>query len=183
MTEITIKLVDGTPFPLLDHYERTLSALHSDGCLLLSGATNASEIDALLVPAAAILRLAGDTTKFWRIDVEGGKSLEARGGDLYSPLSLPQTISDDSLRSIICADARTFEVVSLGTFDDSHAMVRRVIKPPRTYFCPVEGCISSFNRKDNLRRHVRDQHKEFGVEQLDSPMVHSMFAPHPSRQG
>jgi hypothetical protein len=93
MTEITIKLVDGTPFPLLDHYERTLSALHSDGCLLLSGATNASEIDALLVPAAAILRLAGDTTKFWRIDVEGGKSLEARGGDLYSPLSLPQTIS------------------------------------------------------------------------------------------
>ncbi|KAI5820694.1 hypothetical protein BZA77DRAFT_82947 [Pyronema omphalodes] len=155
MAEITVKIPEGLSYPLLHWHEKARESLRNDGVLVLSGNLT-PELEQFFFPSV-LLRLSGDPGKHWRVDIEGGQSRNAQGGDI-----------------VVCMPERSFEVCSLGSISEPTNVIRRVMKPPRTYFCPIEGCISAFNRKDNLRRHIRDQHKEYSPDQLDMHLVNNV---------
>jgi hypothetical protein len=86
MSTIRVKLFSGETFALSPHDERAVEALAADGCLLLLGAALDSPEVAAISSDAMIARIGGDSSQSVRIEVEGGKYLDANGGDMYFTL-------------------------------------------------------------------------------------------------
>jgi hypothetical protein len=86
MSTIRVKLFSGETFALSPHDERAVEALAADGCLLLLGAALDSPEVAAISSDATIARIGGDSSQSVRIEVEGGKYLDANGGDMYFTL-------------------------------------------------------------------------------------------------
>ncbi|KAA8909948.1 hypothetical protein FN846DRAFT_888690 [Sphaerosporella brunnea] len=159
MASISVKLFTGETFPLLSNEQRAAEALTVDGCILLLGAALHSPELAHISLSSTIALLGGDSSQPHRIEVEGGRYIDANGGDI-----------------LVCQPTRTFELVR-PLPPPTDAEPRRATKAPKSFFCPVSGCTSSFNRRDNLRRHLRDptrgpRHAEYAKE-LDASLPQS----------
>jgi hypothetical protein len=82
MATISVKLFSGETFPLSLNEQRAAKALTIDGCILLLGATLNSPELATIPSDATITRLGGGDSQSLRIEVEGGRYLDANGGDM-----------------------------------------------------------------------------------------------------
>lgn len=162
MASISVKLFTGETFPLLSNEQRAAEALTVDGCILLLGAALHSPELAHISLSSTIALLGGDSSQPHRIEVEGGRYIDANGGDI-----------------LVCQPTRTFELVR-PLPPPTDAEPRRATKAPKSFFCPVSGCTSSFNRRDNLRRHLRDptrgpRHAEYAKE-LDASLPQNQIS-------
>ena len=82
---------------------------------------------------------------------------------IYSPLSLPSPISS-SIDTTFC---KVCGQVFRGLHQDRISNLKRHIRTRHENFdsfdCPVNGCNSTFNRQDNLNKHIRKTHPRSGL--------------------
>ena len=82
---------------------------------------------------------------------------------IYSPLSLPSPFSSsiDTTSCEVCGQ------VFRGLLQDRISNLKRHIRTRHEsidfFDCPVNGCDSTFNRQDNLNKHIRKTHPRSGL--------------------
>ncbi|KAI5849705.1 hypothetical protein BZA05DRAFT_401240 [Tricharina praecox] len=171
MSTVTFRLTSAThSIPIDVDLAAARQEFVIDGLVVLQHAVlTPDEIDFIIGGAAARATTSiSHLGTSYRVELQGGRYLDTNPGDIV--LSNHARIKND--------------LIARPPAPASPVPAHRQLRPPKTWYCPIPGCSSSFNRSDNLRRHLKDvtrgpQHIQYVARQPDAPIVAPSNPPPP----